>query len=681
MQKYISFFFFVFFGFGQLPAQTPQVPSEMYFADIKLNINESARKEIQTHVDALYRSEKYFDIKLERVDFYFPTIEKIFKEENLPDDFKYLVIQESALISDAVSSSDAVGFWQFKKASGEEVGLRVDGAVDERLNIVSSTRGAARYLKRNNNYYGNWLYALLSYNMGAGGAQKVVDNKYFGAKKMPIDKRTHWYIIKFLAHKIAFESAIGRNTSPALSLIEYKSGANMSLRAIASETNVDLQLLEEYNKWLKRGSVPDDKQYSVIIPATYSEASSLIAINNDREEEFVEPVTKTSNTNPTFDNRFSKGSDKYPIIEGDAPISNENAVLVTVNGKPGIIAGYNDNLLKLAEMGEISISRFLKFNDLESNDQTIAGQVYYLKAKRGSAPEHYHLVKETENMWSISQKYGIKLKKLRRKNRMEKDEQPKPGRVLWMRFVRPKDEPVEYKDVPVSDDVSAVNDDPTPVKKRLENNLPPNRKVENVNNEIDTDNSEDYTEQEITGDIEENLIVDDPEQDLAEYSIEDKPIADDEFEKEVNIEENRESSFSTDQEEITFVESETQASTLENVNEKVHRVKSGETLFSIARIYNIQLGEILQWNNLSLKDGIKVNQLLKISPPEEEEVVEKVVPEKSNEEFVIHEVAGGETMYKIARDHNVTIKDVMQWNNKSDFKVSIGEKLKIKKVN
>lgn len=681
MQKYISFFFFVFFGFGQLPAQTPQVPSEMYFADIKLNINESARKEIQTHVDALYRSEKYFDIKLERVDFYFPTIEKIFKEENLPDDFKYLVIQESALISDAVSSSDAVGFWQFKKASGEEVGLRVDGAVDERLNIVSSTRGAARYLKRNNNYYGNWLYALLSYNMGAGGAQKVVDNKYFGAKKMPIDKRTHWYIIKFLAHKIAFESAIGRNTSPALSLIEYKSGANMSLRAIASETNVDLQLLEEYNKWLKRGSVPDDKQYSVIIPATYSEASSLIAINNDREEEFVEPVTKTSNTNPTFDNRFSKGSDKYPIIEGDAPISNENAVLVTVNGKPGIIAGYNDNLLKLAEMGEISISRFLKFNDLESNDQTIAGQVYYLKAKRGSAPEHYHLVKETENMWSISQKYGIKLKKLRRKNRMEKDEQPKPGRVLWMRFVRPKDEPVEYKDVPVSDDVSAVNDDPTPVKKRLENNLPPNRKVENVNNEIDTDNSEDYTEQEITGDIEENLIVDDPEQDLAEYSIEDKPIADDEFEKEVNIEENREYSFSTDQEEITFVESETQASTLENVNEKVHRVKSGETLFSIARIYNIQLGEILQWNNLSLKDGIKVNQLLKISPPEEEEVVEKVVPEKSNEEFVIHEVAGGETMYKIARDHNVTIKDVMQWNNKSDFKVSIGEKLKIKKVN
>src|SRR5690606_22399323 len=126
--------------------QGPRVPSEMEFAGIRLDLTDAARREIQTHVDALYRSEKYFNVKLERVDLYFPIIERIFYEENLPIDFKYLVIQESALISDAVSSSNAVGFWQFKQASAEEVGLRIDGRVDERLNIVSSTRGAARYL-------------------------------------------------------------------------------------------------------------------------------------------------------------------------------------------------------------------------------------------------------------------------------------------------------------------------------------------------------------------------------------------------------------------------------------------------------------------------------------------------------------------------------------------------------
>jgi len=447
MVRQLFLFIFILGVPSVLAAQTPQVPSEMRFADIELKITEGGRKEIQSHVDALYRSEKFFKIKLERVDLYFPLIEKIFREENLPDDFKYLVIQESALISDAISSSNAVGFWQFKKASGEEVGLRIDGSVDERLNIVSSSRGAARYLKRNNNYFGNWLYALLSYNMGAGGAQKVVDEKKFGAKKMEIDKRTHWYIIKFLAHKVAFESAIGKNPAPSLVLREYTEGANRSLRQIASETRADGELLNEYNKWLKRGVVPSDKVYSVIIPTPFSDVENLVAIdyNNGNTADISDPTHESPKV--ALNSRFSRGSDKYPLIEGEVPSTINKAIAVKVNGKPGLIAGQNENLLQLAEIGEIPISRFLRYNDLNSGDKVIPGQVYYLKSKRGRAAEHYHVVTPSDNLWSISQKYGIKLKKILQKNRMEKGEQPKHGRVLWLRFVRPKDTPVEYQDV------------------------------------------------------------------------------------------------------------------------------------------------------------------------------------------------------------------------------------------
>ena len=74
----------------------------------------------------------------------------ILKENGIPDDFKYLAIQESGFISDAVSSSNAVGFWQFKKLTADEVGLRVDRKIDERQNIVTSSRGAAKYLQKNN---------------------------------------------------------------------------------------------------------------------------------------------------------------------------------------------------------------------------------------------------------------------------------------------------------------------------------------------------------------------------------------------------------------------------------------------------------------------------------------------------------------------------------------------------
>lgn len=656
----------LFFGLCfNLKAQVPQVPVEMEFADMKLKITEAARKEIQTHVNALYRSEKYFQIKLDRVNLYFPIIEKVFEEENLPDDFKYLVIQESALISDAISSSNAVGFWQFKKASGEEVGLRIDGSVDERLNIVASSRAAARYLKRNNNHFDNWVYALLSYMTGAGGAQNIVKEKYFGAKKMEIDKNTHWYIMKFLAHKVAFENAIGQSLHPDLFLTSYTMGANKSLKQIAAETNVDHALLEDYNKWLKRGNVPNDKIYAVIIPTAHGEEQRILALN-EQPKESTQPHRQGHNLNPSFENRFSKGSDKYPIIEGKATASEKNAVLALINGKQGIIAGQNDNLLTLAEKGNVSISRFLKFNDLDISDRAIAGQVYYFKSKRGKAPEHYHVVLETENMWSISQKYGIKLKKLRQKNRMDKEEEAKPGRVLWMRFVRPADEPIEYKEVnswesnkelmaseTVHETVHETAED--------EKDIPQERTVEVLPNPDKTEIKEG-----------EDQAVDlEYEEDVNKGWEEDEtPLSTDEDED-----------FFKTEDEVQLVEADVFATVEEEERKGDHLVKQGETLYGIARKYGVKLGDLLYWNTLSLSDEIKPGQVLKVASPYEEAPTTVSAPNDidDQEHFITHIVTTGETMYKIARDYNVTIKDVMQWNNKEDFKVSVGEKLKIKK--
>jgi membrane-bound lytic murein transglycosylase D len=85
--------------------QRPVVPSKMNVAGISLTIKDDAKKEIQKDVDALWQSPKHFFIKVERARTYFPLIEQVFREEGVPDDIKYLVIQESALIADAVSTS------------------------------------------------------------------------------------------------------------------------------------------------------------------------------------------------------------------------------------------------------------------------------------------------------------------------------------------------------------------------------------------------------------------------------------------------------------------------------------------------------------------------------------------------------------------------------------------------
>ena len=175
-----------------------------------------------------------------------------------------MALQESALIADAVSVSNAVGFWQFKDYTAVEMGLRVDKEIDERLNIVSSSRAAARYIKKNNFYFNNWIFALQAYQMGAGGAMKSLPKNLSGAKNMEITSATYWYVKKYLAHKIAFEDVV--EGAGQVKAIPYENHSSKLLTDIAREVSVSEEELKSYNKWTKTGRIPDDRTYTVIIP-------------------------------------------------------------------------------------------------------------------------------------------------------------------------------------------------------------------------------------------------------------------------------------------------------------------------------------------------------------------------------------------------------------------------------
>ena len=244
----------------------PVVTKEVEFGNMKLVLSRNVMAEIQKQVNSLTSSPKYYQMKVDRMLLYFPVIERVFKEEGVPEDFKYLAIQESGLISDAVSSADAVGFWQFKDFTAREVGLRVDKQIDERKNIVASSRGAATYLKRHNFLVDNWIYAMSAYQAGMGGARKYMNKSNYGARKLEINSSTHWYVKKFIAHKIAFQDRINDKHSQNLSLIEFKKGTNKNLSWIAKEFELDVDLIKTYNKWTRTGEIPEDKTYVVLIP-------------------------------------------------------------------------------------------------------------------------------------------------------------------------------------------------------------------------------------------------------------------------------------------------------------------------------------------------------------------------------------------------------------------------------
>lgn len=111
----------------------------------------------------------------------------------------------------------------------------------------------------------------------------------------------------------------------------------------------------------------------------------------------------------------------------------EKRILTHENRIKYIVVQPDDSFEKLENEFQMNQWQFYKYNDLEKGSDLYEEGVLYLQPKRNCAKEDYHIVEEGESMWEISQQYGIKLKKLYKKNRMEKGEEPKAGQKLSLR--------------------------------------------------------------------------------------------------------------------------------------------------------------------------------------------------------------------------------------------------------
>jgi membrane-bound lytic murein transglycosylase D len=401
-------------------AQTPTVPRKMDFAGMTLTIRDDAREEIQKDVNMLTRSPKYFEVKAERARTYFPIIERIFAEERVPDDFKFLAIQESALVADAVSESDAVGFWQFKDYTAREVGLRVDNEIDERMNIVSATRGAAKYIKQANFMFNNWIYALQSYQMGAGGVRRAVGDDINGSRHMDITSDTYWYVKKFLAHKVAFQDAVERD--PKIEVKEIVITEGTSLKKLSSSMSLDAAGLRELNKWIRKDELPSDKPYTLLVPSG-SVSPDFYALN----------IASNKPTN-TSTKEVAKTEDE-----------------VLINEIPVIQAKAGETINTLATRAGLSLAHFIKYNDLDESHKVTAGGYYFMAKKKSKTEQDYHKVKPGETLWQISQTYGVQVKRLKKYNHLDESERLVAGNMVRLNSNKPKEGALDDSDEPVAE--------------------------------------------------------------------------------------------------------------------------------------------------------------------------------------------------------------------------------------
>jgi membrane-bound lytic murein transglycosylase D len=99
-------------------------------------------------------------------------IAETFANQGLPPELAALPHVESSFNAAAYSKVGAAGLWQFMRSTGRRY-MRVDEAVDERLDPYRSTEAAAQLLAYNYRVLGSWPLALTAYNHGAAGMRRA----------------------------------------------------------------------------------------------------------------------------------------------------------------------------------------------------------------------------------------------------------------------------------------------------------------------------------------------------------------------------------------------------------------------------------------------------------------------------------------------------------------------------
>ena len=142
---------------------------------------------------------------LKRSRRYLPTIEKMLEESGLPDDLKYLSVAESALRPHIGSRRGAMGFWQFMVETGRKYGLVIDEYIDERRNLVASTRAATKYLKDLHETFGSWTLAAAAFNMGEEGlTAEILEQKTDNYYQLYLSLETQQFVLRVLSIKLIF---------------------------------------------------------------------------------------------------------------------------------------------------------------------------------------------------------------------------------------------------------------------------------------------------------------------------------------------------------------------------------------------------------------------------------------------------------------------------------------------
>jgi LysM repeat protein len=141
-------------------------------------------------------------------------------------------------------------------------------------------------------------------------------------------------------------------------------------------------------------------------------------------------------TSPTYAKSLIDLIEKYELTQFDTEQKpNEHSVSVNVSNNriKYVTAKKKESLSDLSKRTGISERLLMKYNDLEEGHSFKDKEIVYMQPKRSKGSVKEHKVKRGESIRDISQQYGIRIRSIERKNKLEHGAELKTGTVLKLR--------------------------------------------------------------------------------------------------------------------------------------------------------------------------------------------------------------------------------------------------------
>ena len=323
---------------------------------------------------------------LERSHRFEDEIRSILRQYDLPEDLAYLPHVESSYQYRARSTAGAAGIWQFTRGTGKQF-MTVNSVIDERLDPIAATHGAAQYLKHALSRLETWPMALTSYNHGVNGMLKA--KKQFGTD---------------------FERIVA----------EYKGRLfGFASRNFYAEFLAAREIASNADRYFPEGFAPEPRWNYESIELDHLASPKWVSAHYDLT------VVELSVLNTAWLSKAVKHGHKLPAgtrvwlpagtLERMAssgrppqPASSTSDMYVVRSG---------DSLSRIASRHGVTLSRLREINEISSTRHVIHVGDRLLIPGTERRPE-VHSVRGGENLSDIAQSYGLSLTELRRFNEM-----------------------------------------------------------------------------------------------------------------------------------------------------------------------------------------------------------------------------------------------------------------------